>query len=204
VIRPFPIAFLLLVGLMVAAFAGAQATQDLGLLSLIPPASEAVPNPAADTDDPLALGQAAYTAWVALSLLIPAYAAILLRGAGRTWLAFWSAAWVAYAVHLYVSAFWFFGGDLEWMQNTTRVSAFWPGMVLLVWWPVDIALGVSSAQGALVKLQRIVLHVGSFVLFFGGSAVMGELTAVKVLGGAFALVVIGALVVQIRRRSNGV
>lgn len=175
---------------MVAAFAAASMTQDMGLLSLIPPASEAVPNPVADTDDPLALGQAAYTAWAVLVLLIPAYAAVILQGAGRVWLAFWSAAWVGYAVHLYVSAFWFFGGDFDWMQNTSRVSAFWPGMALLVWWPVDIALGLAGQRSVWVTVQRVALHIGAFVLFFGGSAVMGELTLVKVLGAALAATVL--------------
>ncbi|WP_339106803.1 hypothetical protein [Roseovarius rhodophyticola] len=100
------------------------------------PATEANPNPQPDTDETtiLALYQSAFTAWAALILLIPAYAYYLSQGANRGWLAFWTVSYLAYLVHLYVSAFLFFGGDFAWMTSSSRVSAFWPGMLLIPWW----------------------------------------------------------------------
>ena len=80
------------------------------------------------------------------------------------------------------------------MQNTPRVSAFGPGMVLLVWWPVDIALALMGITARWVRVQRIVLHVAVIILFVGGSAVTGELMVVKALGVAlFAVALVEAI-----------
>lgn len=192
-----------LIVLSVAAFVGAALFQSAGWLSFVPPATELVPNPAPDTDaeNALALYQSAFTAWSALLLLIPAYWFYLTQGAGRSWLAFWVASYAAYILHLYVSAFLFFAGDFEWMTSSSRVSAFWPGMALVLWWALDILFALKGLSHAWVRAQRGVLHLATFVLFFGGSAIKGEMMLIKLIGAVFAVVVVAGLLTARRRRA---
>ncbi len=182
--------------LIALAFWAATVFEGSGLLSTVPPATEANPNPQPDTDETtiLALYQSAFTAWAALILLIPAYAYYLSQGANRAWLVFWTVSYLAYLVHLYVSAFLFFGGDFAWMTSSSRVSAFWPGMLLIPWWGVDIALAFKGLEARWVRLQRGILHLGTFVLFFGGSAIKGETITIKALGVALALVAVVSVI----------
>jgi hypothetical protein len=186
--------------LVVAAFVFASGWQDSGLLSLTPPPTAAVPNPAPDVtlDQALPLYQSAFTAWAVLILLIPAYATVWRRNKptqSHVWLAFWTVSWIAYIIHLYVSAFWFFGGDFAAMTASTRVSAFWLGMIIAVWWPFDIALALrGAADTGWVRLQRSLIHVLVLVLFVGGSAIKGELLSAKIIGAILLLVAVLAAV----------
>ncbi|WP_420861146.1 hypothetical protein [Algirhabdus cladophorae] len=187
--------------LLAAAFIAAGFWQGSGWLSLTPPASVTVPNPAPDViaGAELPLYQAAFTAWAVLLLLIPAYGTVWRRHKpleAQVWLAFWTVSWVAYAVHLYVSMFWFFGGDFAAMTTSTRVSAFWPGLVIALWWPLDAALALRGVPDrGWVWGQRVVIHVLVLVLFVGGSAVKGELNTVKLIG---ALLLVVALLAMVR------
>jgi hypothetical protein len=192
------IAVAALMVLVVASFAAASVFQNSNLLSLIPPPTEANPNPAADVspDRVLSLYQSAFTAWAALILLVPAYIVVWFRTHHDRWLAFWTVSYVAYVIHLYVSAFWFFEGDVQAMTNSSRVSAFWPGMVILIWWGVDVLIGMAKMQAKWVTVQRVVVHILVFVLFVGGSAVKGETALIQLMGWALFGAGVGALVVS--------
>lgn len=196
------IAILAACALIAAAFAGAAILQDSGMLSLIPPPTQANPTPAADvTPERIpALYQSAFTAWAALILLIPAYIFVWFRTHYSKWLAFWATSYAAYVVHLYVSAFWFFEGSFEAMTTSSRVSAFWPGMVILVWWGFDVAIGVMKTHAKWVTVQRAVIHMLVFVLFVGGSAVKGETALIQLIGWALLGTGVGALVVAFLNR----
>ena len=187
--------------LMVAAFVAAWLFEDHGLLSLVPPASADDPNPVPDVQDgeEIALYQAAFSAWAALVLLVPTYVCFWFRAAsGRAralWLAFWTMGAVAYLVHLAVSMFGFFQGDFAWMTSSTRVSAFWPGMVVALWWPVDVALAYARGEDALwIRIQRVALHLVVLILFVGGSLGTGELGLARALGLVLLLGALGSLV----------
>jgi len=174
--------------LLTLALAGAGLLQDAGLLSRIPPPTVAVPEPAPDVavgaEFPLYLS--AFTAWAALLLLIPVYATVWRshEKGSQVWLAFWTTSWIAYVVHLLVSMFLFFQGDFGWMTTSSRVSAFWPGMIIAIWWPIDILLAKRTAGW--VTIQRVLIHVLVLVLFVGGSAVKGEMLTVQMIGWALA------------------
>lgn len=178
--------------LMTTAVLLSWATFDTDLLSRIPPATAADPAPAADVapgaEWPLYLS--ATTAWAALLLLIPAYVAVWQRRrsarARAIWRAFWSVAFLAYMVHLLVSMGLFFQWDFAGMTSSSRVSAFWPGMAIAVWWPVDLWL-LRFEDAGWITAQRVALHVVTFVLFVGGSLVKGELPVVKVMGAALLI-----------------
>lgn len=92
----------LTLALLASAFALANYTHDSGLLSLIPPPTDANPNPDPDVtqDRVFSLYLSAYTAWAALILLIPAYIFVWFQNRYQSWLAFWAASYVAYVVHL--------------------------------------------------------------------------------------------------------
>ncbi len=184
--------------LVAASFIAASVFQRSGLLSLVPPLTEANPNPAADVtpDRVLSLYQSAFTAWAALILLVPAYIFVWFRTHYDRWLAFWAVSYVAYVIHLYVSAFWFFEGDFTAMTTSSRVSAFWPGMVILIWWGVDVLIGMAKMQAKWITVQRVVVHVLVFVLFVGGSAVKGETALIQLMGWALFGAGVGTLVVS--------
>ena len=191
--RSWIIASVLTAGLLAAAFAGAALFYDSGWLSLVPPDSD-VTDVAFGQER--SLYQSAFTAWAAVILLIPVYATVWVRnrGAWHVWSAFWTMSWIAYAVHIYVSAFGFFDGEFEWMTSSTRVSAFWPGMLILIWWLIDAVIALRSrTEGRLVLGSRVLIHLAVLVLFVGGSAVKGETMGIKVLGVALAVVALAAL-----------
>lgn len=179
---------------MGAAVAAAYALQDSGAMSLIPPGG-AEPDAAGRE---FWLHLSAYSAWVATVLLIPSYLFALSPDRGTDWRAFWAASFVAYIIHLAISAFGFFGGDFAWMTNSSRVSAFWPGMALALWWGLDMAL--SRRTGGWITAQRVGVHLLAFVLFFGGSAVMGELLTIRVIGAALLAVALIAVIRWLRLR----
>ncbi len=188
--------------LLACAFYAAYLMQSSNLFSLVPPPTDANPNPAADVspDRVLSLYQSAFTAWAALILLVPVYIFVWFRTHYTSWLAFWTVSYVAYVIHLYVSAFWFFEGDFAAMTSSSRVSAFWPGMLILLWWGIDIAIGLKGAHGKWVTVQRVIVHVLVFVLFVGGSAVKGETALIQLMGWALLGAGVGALVVSLVNR----
>ncbi|MEM9583559.1 MAG: hypothetical protein AAGA08_10630 [Pseudomonadota bacterium] len=188
------IALMALVGLLGGAFAAALTLQSSDLFSLIPPPTELNPNPAADVtpDRILSLYQSAFTAWAALVLLVPAYIFVWLRTHDAAWLAFWTTSYIAYVIHLYVSAFWFFEGDFEAMTTSSRVSAFLPGMAVLIWWGVDVVIGFAKIHATWVTVQRVIVHLLVFVLFVGGSAVKGETGLIQLMGWALFGAGVGA------------
>ncbi len=191
-----------LVALLVLAFSVAAMLQDSGLLSRIPPVSPDVPTPTPDVAEgaeyPLYLS--AFTAWAALLLLLPVYATVWRSDQqGRAiWLSYWTVSWIAYVVHLLVAMFLFFQGDFAWMTSSSRVSAFWPGMLIAVWWPIDILL--ARRQATWVIVQRLLIHVLVLVLFVGGSAVKGEIVTVQVIGWVLAISALVAALIFSRRR----
>lgn len=195
--KPFIYASLYGMAFVILAFIAAFLWQSSGVLSLVPPPTDTNPTPAPDVtpDRVLALYQSAFTAWAALLLMIPAYIFIWFRTHYASWLAFWAVSYVAYIIHLYISAFWFFEGDFTAMTTSSRVSAFWPGMLILLWWGIDVAIGLKRAHGKWVTTQRAIIHVLVLVLFVGGSAVKGETALVQLMGWALLGAGIGALVV---------
>ena len=175
------IAFIVIVG---SAFIAASLTQHQQIFSLSPPGQAAH-----DIEEPhrLVLHQTFFTAWAALILVTPALCTFWFRTsserAARYWLAFWSASFLAFLIHFYWAVVIFFDNDWERIFNTTRVSAPLPDIVLVVWWGVDVLLAwLSLSETALIRIQRAVVHLLAFVLFFAGSALEGEILLSRALG----------------------
>lgn len=190
-LRAMTAALLALLLALGGAFAAAWFTRDAELFSLA-----AAPGLAPDvrTQQRHDLHRTFFTAWAALVLVTPALALVLFRDtsgrAARYWLAFWTVALVAFAVHFYWAVSVMFGNDWRRILHTPRVSAPVLDTVFVAWWCVDVGIAwFSRSEARWVKLQRNLLHVLAFVLFFMGAAREGELAASRVLGWAMAAVV---------------
>jgi hypothetical protein len=199
------IALLVLVG---GAFVAAALAQNLELFSRFPPGQ---PTPDIEESNRLFLYQTFFTAWAALLLVTPALCTFWFRRsserAARYWLAFWSASYVAFLIHLYWAIFVFFGGDWGRIFGTTRVSAPIPDLLLAAWWGADLLLGwLALSETILVRIQRGLVHLLAFVLFFAGSALEGEIPLSRSLGFLMGgAVLISFLLWLLRwRRARGV
>ncbi len=179
------------------AFVAASLTDESGILSLSPPPTPSNPNPEPDvtSENAVVLYQAAYTAWVALVLTLPAMAMVWTRRRSiadwHVWRLFWTVGFVAFLIHMVWSMGVFFGGDIGWMTTSSRVSAFWPGIIFLIWWAVDVALAWTRSEDQIwITIQRRIVHIAAFILFVGGSVVKGETLLIKMLGIAFVMATI--------------
>ena len=185
------------------AYVAALQMKDTGLMSLTPPGGT----------EPDAIGRefwlylSAFTAWVTTLLLIPVFVTVWTRRrserAYAIWHGFWAAGLVAYLIHLAVSMFGFFGGDFAWMTNSSRVSAFWPGMILALWWAIDLWLARSRPDTGWVAVQRVGVHVLTYVLFVGGSAVKGELLTIRGIGLVLSVLAVASALIWVTKRMRG-
>ena len=183
------------IGLTIIAAIVAYLTQNSGFLSPIPPAGSDGTIFEADVADDaqFKLYFAAFSAWAALALFVPATVYFCLNGDDTNWRFWWTAGFTAFAIHMFWAIVIFFGGDMGQVMSSTRVSAPVPGLVLLIWWAVDVALSWIDAKGRAITIQRIILHIGAFILFIGGSAATGETALIRILGTAAALIILASL-----------
>lgn len=172
------LAVVCLVLLLGGVFLAASSTQNQDFFTLRPPGGKE-----ADVfteAQRLNLHRTFFTAWAALILVTPALCTFLFRrdsaSAARYWLAFWTVGFVAFLVHFCWAVCVLFDG--EWsriLQAHVRVSAPRLDTVVTAWWGLDVLLAwlVQSERGW-IRIQRVVVHLAVFVLFFLGSAIQGE------------------------------
>ena len=111
------------------------------------------------------------------------------------WLAFWTAAFIAFAIHFYWAVFVFFKGSWTAIRKSTRVSAPVIDTVFAVLWAADVLLAWSGrAEDLFVEIIRIGAYVLAIVLFVLGSAKEGEIPLSRALGFAMAGAVACSLV----------
>lgn len=193
--RPSPtalrVALCCLAVLLLAAFVGAWWSREWSLFSLTPPGSTVADIAVTQRFD---LHITFFTIWAALLLVMPALALLPWRGvstrAGSWWLAFWTVGLVAFLVHFRWAVWVIFGGDWERILHTPRVSAPVLDTVFAVWWCVDVVLAwLWRSEAVWVRVQRGLVHVLAFVLFFMGAAREGELLLSHLLGWTLGVVV---------------
>ena len=210
--RQMIIAMVCLALVLAGAFIGAQATRHDKLFSLSPPPPKDAPGTTQPPDlveaQRLDLHRTFFTAWAALILVIPALCLYPFRRSSRTaagyWLAFWTAAALAFAVHLYWAMIVIFDGDWGRISTSTRVSAAVIDTVFAVWWGLDVLLAWAVArENLLIRIQRAVVHLLAAVLFIAGSAIEGEIWLSRALGYVLAGAVVVSIVVALVRRVKG-
>jgi hypothetical protein len=193
-----------LVLLLVGAFAAAWATRDRAIFSLMPPGGTV---PDMLPEQRLDLHRTFFTIWVALVLVIPALSFFPLRAqsalAARQWQVYWTVALVAFLVHFYWAVVVVYGFDWGRMLNSSRVSAPILDTVFALWWVADVVLLWKRREPTRwVEVQRVLVHVLAFILFFVGAAIEGELQISHALGFALGLAVAQSLVIWATRRNG--
>ncbi len=207
--RHLLIAVICLVGVSGGAFLAASLTHEKKIFSLSPPPEKnAPPNVQVPPDiretQRLDLHRTFFTAWAALILVTPALCTFLFRRSSKSaagyWLAFWTASFVAFLIHFYWAVVVIFGSDWGRIFNTTRVSAALPDTIFTVWWGLDVLLAwLIQSEGVVVRVQRALIHLFAFVLFFAGSALEGEIWWSKALGFAMGAAVLFAFLIWLLR-----
>lgn len=206
--REMLIAIICLVLALGGAFLAASLTQGKDVFWLVPPSPHnTAPNIFQETQR-LDLHRTFFTAWAALILVAPALCAFLFRrssaSADRYWLAFWTVGFMAFLVHFYWAAVVMFGNDwVRIRQATGRVSAAVPDTIVTVWWGLDVLLAwLLRSERLLIRIERALVHLFVFVLFFLGSAKEGELKLSKALGIALGVAVLSSLSIRFIRGLN--
>lgn len=194
-------AVICLVLLLGGAFVAASLTKDVAIFSLSPPDGGPQDIQAGQRLD---LYRAFFTAWAALILVAPALCTFLFRrtseSAARYWLAFWTVGFVAFVVHFYWAVFVIFGDDWNRILHTARVSAPIVDTVVTIWWGADVLLAwLARSERVLVRIQRALVHLLVFVLFFLGSAKEGELWWSKALGILMGVAVLISVILRVTR-----
>lgn len=189
------LAILLLVIGLASAFAAAWLSRDASIFSLTPAPGKP---PDMLASQRLDLHRTFFTIWVALLLVMPALCLFPFRRpseqAGRYWLAFWTVALAAFCVHFYWAVVVIFGNDWKRIMSTPRVSAPVLDTVFALWWCADVAIAwLIRSEAVWVRVERTLVHVLAFVLFFMGAAREGELIASRLLGWTMAGLVAAAL-----------
>ncbi|CAN7415211.1 hypothetical protein LJR129_002614 [Acidovorax sp. LjRoot129] len=184
-----------LLGLLGLAFAAAAWTRQIDLFSLVPPGGTSADFSDAQRQD---LYRTFFTIWAALVLVTPALVFFVWRRgsalAGSLWRAFWTASLLAFAVHFYWAVVVMFGNDWGRILHTPRVSAPVLDTVFAVWWCIDVLLAWAyRGEPGWVRVQRWLVHILAFILFFMGAAREGELLASRALGWSMAVIVAAAL-----------
>lgn len=202
-------AVICLVVVLGGAFLTASLTQDKAIFSLSPPAGKkAPPNvqvpPDMSETQRLDLHRTFFTAWAALILVTPAFCTFLFRHSSKSaagyWLAFWTVSFIAFLIHFYWAVVVVFGSDWNRILNTTRVSAALPDTIFTIWWGVDVLLAwLIQSEGVVVRIQRVLVHVFGFILFFAGSALEGEIWWSKALGFAMGAAALIAFLIWLTR-----
>ena len=199
--RTVLLAILLLAIGLASAFAAAWLSRDATIFSLAPAPGKP---PDMLASQRLDLHRTFFTIWVALLLVMPALCLFPFRRrselAARYWLAFWTVALAAFCVHFYWAVVVIFGNDWKRIMSTPRVSAPVLDTVFALWWCVDVAIAwLIRSEAAWVRVERTLVHVLAFVLFFMGAAREGELLASRFLGWAMAGLVAAALAAWLAR-----
>lgn len=192
--------FALAIGLA-SAFAAAWLSRDVSIFSLAPAPGKP---PDMLASQRLDLHRTFFTIWAALLLVTPALCLFPFRRrselAARYWLAFWTVALVAFCVHFYWAVVVIFGNDWKRIMSTPRVSAPVLDTVFALWWCADVAIAwLIRSEATWVRVERTLVHVLAFVLFFMGAAREGELLASRFLGWTMAGLVAAALAAWLAR-----
>lgn len=198
--RQLTAAALCLVVAIGTAFVAANVTRNERIFSLSPPTKEPISQSVTSNDIPetrrVDLHRTFFTAWAALLLVTPALCLFPFHRASPNaagyWLAFWTAGFLAFVVHLYWGIFVIFEGDWSRISTSPRVSAPVIDIVFAVWWGLDVLLAWTvHRESRLINLERTVVYMLAAALFVAGSAIEGEIWLSKAIGfvsgGAVAL-----------------
>ncbi len=162
-------------------------------------------NPLKGTSDPtFAYFMTVYAILVSILMLIPATAAFVVRrpgGPGPVWLMFWTAGWLAFAIHLAFGIDRVLGG-VRWIFHDTavppRVTHPVGDTLISLWWTADVALAwMIGFRPPWVQIQRGLLHAVLFVAALGSSIVLSSHATVRAAGIALLLATVASVLYRV-------
>ena len=129
------------------------------------------------------------------------------------WRAFWTAAYLAFLVHLSWAVFGTCGGDWHVVFNSKVATPQFPectieqpgpDLFLAAWWGLDVVLAwLVSDNIKWVRVQRGAVHVLAFIMFFGATVLAAKAgIAARLLGIVMAIIVTGCFVLRLVVREN--
>jgi|GEM_PF-718755 len=208
-LRQLTVAAFCLVVALGTAFVAANVTRNERIFSLSPPVKKPESQSATSATIPEArrvdLHRTFFTAWAALLLVTPALCLFPFHRASSKaagyWLAFWTAGFLAFVVHLYWAIFVIFEGDWSQISTSSRVSAPVIDIVFAVWWGVDVLLAwLVPHESRLVRLERTFIYMLAAALFVAASAIEGEIPLSQTIGFISGGTIVLSLLVWFTRR----
>jgi Animal haem peroxidase len=157
-----------------------------------------------------------FTIWVAVVLVTPALCFHIFSRSGTPntyWRAFWTFAFLAFAVHVYWAVFGTCGGDWNVVFHSKVAPPQYPECVVAqpgpdffftAWWGLDVLLAwIVSQNIKAVRVERGAVHVLAFTMFFGATVLASKAEIVaRLLGIVMALTVLGCVVVRLIVQEN--
>src|ERR1700730_11761627 len=141
---------------------------------------------------------------VSIILLIPAIGAVILRrlhGPGPGWLMFWTAANLAFLLHLYHGIHGVFADHWTWIFHDrpnldagkpARVTNPYGDTLIAVWWTLDVILAwTASNRLHWIRAERGILHLVLFVSALVSSIVLSSNSYVR--GWGITLLIVAVL-----------
>ena len=127
--------------------------------------------------------------FISIVLLIPAISAFVLRrpgGPGPVWLMFWTAAWLAFLIHLYYGIDHVLHGIGAVFSDTAkppRVTNPIGDTIVSLWWTADVILAWAVAfRPTWVQIERGVLHGVLFISALVSSIMLSSNGYVRAAG----------------------
>jgi hypothetical protein len=151
-----------------------------------------------------------FSIWATIALVTPALCFHVFSRADRPntyWRAFWTAAYLAFLVHVYWAVWGVCGGDLHVVFNAKVEPKGFPECLvehpksdffLLAWWGLDVILAwIITDNIKWVRVERGAVHLLAFIMFFGAFFLAAKAGVVAhLLGILMAVLVIGSTVIK--------
>lgn len=151
------------------------------------------------------------TITISIVLLIPAFALFILRRgteAGSMWLMLWTAAYIAFLLHLWFGVLGVFKGNFATIFSDVdtagvpikppRVTNPYPDTVTTVWWTADVVLAWLGVRGPRwVQIERSLLHLVVFLSAAMSSIVLSSNGYVRVFGVILVVVTLFSVAYRI-------
>jgi hypothetical protein len=157
-----------------------------------------------------------FTIWAAVILVTPALCFHIFSRSNAPntyWRAFWTFAYLTFLVHVGWAVFGTCGGKWDVVFHSQVAPPAYPECTVdhpgpdfffTAWWGLDVILAwVVSDNNKLVRVQRGLVHVLAFAMFFGATvlAAKAEIVA-RLLGILMVLAVLGCLVLRLIVQEN--
>jgi hypothetical protein len=157
-----------------------------------------------------------FSIWATIFLLTPALCFHIFSrstAANTYWRAFWTAAYLAFLVHIYWAVSRVCGGDVHVVFNSKVATAAFPecliehprpDFLLAAWWGLDVVLAwLITDNIKWLRAERGAVHMLAFAMFFGAFVLATKAGIVAhLLGILMAILVLGCVLIRLIVQEN--